>query len=65
MRCCECKKIIWPTQQSTISFSPIHQKCHQALISNRLEEYPEMRANYLVEVIKFEAQTGLSTGLKT
>jgi hypothetical protein len=63
-RCCECKKIVWPWQQSKISASPIHLKCHQPIIANLMRD-PEMAAMARKEIRDFEKATRTNTGLST
>jgi hypothetical protein len=63
-KCCECKKIVLPGQQSTISFSPIHKACHQKLISKTMTDNPELRGMYATEIASFERQTGINAGLE-
>lgn len=38
-RCCRCEKIVWPGQQSSISYSPIHLSCHQESLRKSLEQH--------------------------
>ena len=56
-KCCECKNIVWPGQQSNISFSPIHKKCHKKLILKSMDDDPEMAGMYLKEINEFSRKT--------
>jgi hypothetical protein len=56
-KCCVCKKIIWPGQQSNISFNPIHKKCHKTLITKSMKDNPEMSGMYLKEMDDFSRKT--------
>jgi len=61
--CCVCNRRVWSWQQSQISFSPIHLKCHREMLSKTLEENPSMRAMYAAEVSEFEMATGTTTNV--
>lgn len=63
-KCCECKKTVWPWQQSRISFSPIHKRCHETLLANSLAKNPELRGMYVAEIADFENKTNANTGLR-
>jgi len=41
MRCCECKKIVWPWNESTLTIG-IHKKCHQRILDDAAKD-PKMR----------------------
>lgn len=62
-KCCECKKIVWPWQQSKISFSPIHLKCHQKILKASITT-PECQLMYGKELLEFEIKTGIKSLLK-
>ena len=62
-RCCKCRKIVWPWQQSKISMSPIHLSCHRIVIekSSRANGLYQMFAD---EISEFETATGIKTKLR-
>ena len=61
--CCQCKKVVWPGQQSSISFSPIHLKCHQTMIDEARKD-PALSVMMATEIRQFERETGLFSGIK-
>ena len=63
-KCCECKRIVWPWQQSKISVSPIHLKCHQPIINSLMLD-PETARMARQEIRSFEKDTGINAGLNT
>lgn len=56
-KCCDCKKIVWPWQQSNIALEPIHKKCHEVLICKAISENPEMLGFYLKQMDDFSRKT--------
>ena len=56
-KCCECKKTVWPWQQSNISGCPIHVRCHQKLLTTAAKD-PKMRNLLAEEIIPFQNDTG-------
>jgi hypothetical protein len=63
-RCCECKKLVWPWQQSVISACPIHLKCHQRVILEKARQDPEVGKLMQQEILEFEIATGSPTHLR-
>jgi len=55
--CCECKQRVWPWQQSTLTFDPIHQKCHDLLIFRQTEAYH----TFLTETGRLKLERTLGT----
>ena len=37
-KCCECKKIVWPWQESSLAFN-IHSSCHQQIINDAAKDH--------------------------
>lgn len=48
--CYGCGERVWPWQQSGISFTPIHKKCHRNSLRKFLKEYPSMAGAFQKEM---------------
>jgi len=60
-RCCECGKLLMPWNTSNISFSPIHRRCHEAILNNR---EPDERALFRKEIDRFSIETGIKANVR-
>jgi len=61
--CCECNGLVWPWQQSIVSASPIHAKCHQKVIDEACRD-----ANVAIamrgEMEAFQLRTGIEPNIR-
>ena len=56
MRCCECKKIVWPWNESTLTIG-IHKTCHQRILTAAAKD-PHMRKLMSDELRKAASELG-------
>jgi hypothetical protein len=62
-KCCVCKKKVWPWQQSNISFSPIHRKCHEKMISEEFQKNVCSKIEVIRELALFKDETGIEPNI--
>lgn len=54
MRCCKCKKIVWPWNESSLTIG-IHRSCHQKILDDAAKD-PRLRDFLLDELRDRQAE---------